>query len=187
MQQALDALKYNQSNWIGKNEAIAALEEALAKPEQEPVAWVSATDNLQKSGVTVLACYKNSLGKSRRIRAMWIAAKTEECGADCDSSEYDEETDACYLSKGWYECIDNWGDYSSVKVCEGEVTHWMSLPPAPDEVNTAPPKRDWVGLTDDYIVEAWGNTPMNAQSTIVRNAYARAIEAKLKELNKCTP
>ena len=34
MQQALDALKYNQSNWSGKSEAIAALEAELAKPEQ---------------------------------------------------------------------------------------------------------------------------------------------------------
>ena len=30
---ALDALKYNQSNWYGKREAIAALEAELAKPE----------------------------------------------------------------------------------------------------------------------------------------------------------
>ena len=31
---ALDALKYNQSNWYGKREAIAALEAELAKPDQ---------------------------------------------------------------------------------------------------------------------------------------------------------
>ena len=30
---ALDALKYNQSNWYGKREAIAALEAELSKPE----------------------------------------------------------------------------------------------------------------------------------------------------------
>jgi hypothetical protein len=38
---------------------------------------------------------------------------------------------------------------------------------------TAPPQREWVGLTDDEINEAWGNNL----------SFARAIEAKLKEKN----
>ena len=33
MKQAMDALKYNQSNWYGKREAVAALETELAKPQ----------------------------------------------------------------------------------------------------------------------------------------------------------
>ena len=50
----------------------------------------------------------------------------------------------------------------------------------------APPrKREWVGLTDDAIEEAWGNTPMmlNARDGGARKVFAHAIEAKLKELN----
>lgn len=35
---ALDALKYNQSNWYGKREAIAAIEAELLKPEQDQLA-----------------------------------------------------------------------------------------------------------------------------------------------------
>lgn len=113
---------------------IAALRQALVQDEHEPVAWTKVSDGLPKSGVTVLACYRNSLGNLRRIRAHWIAAKTEESNGDYDEFfEYDEETDTYYAPEGWYECIDNWGDYSSVRVCEGEVTHWMPLPPAPDE------------------------------------------------------
>jgi hypothetical protein len=48
-----------------------------------------------------------------------------------------------------------------------------------------PMKRKWVGLTDEEIEEAWGNTPMmlNARDGGTRKVFARAIETKLKELN----
>ena len=36
---ALETLEFNQSVWRGKKEAITAIKEALAQPEQEPVAW----------------------------------------------------------------------------------------------------------------------------------------------------
>ena len=108
----------------------------VVQQEQAPVAWISVTDALPKSGVTVLACYRNRLGKLRRIRAHWIAAKTAEANSeDWDQcSEYDEATDTYYVTEGWYERIDNWGDYSAVAVSEGDVTHWMPLPEAPQEV-----------------------------------------------------
>jgi hypothetical protein len=41
---------------------------------------------------------------------------------------------------------------------------------------THPPQRTWVGLTDEEISEL-------SKGHIVRSTYARAIEAKLKELN----
>jgi hypothetical protein len=133
-QQALEALINSTApkDW----DAITALRAALARQEQEPVAWISVTDALPKSGVTVLACYRNRLGKLRRIRAHWSAAKTAEANSeDWDQcSEYDEATDTYYVTEGWYECIDNWGDYSAVAVSEGDVTHWMPLPEAPQEV-----------------------------------------------------
>jgi len=46
-------------------------------------------------------------------------------------------------------------------------------------------KRQWVGLTDDEIEEAWGNTPMmlNARDGSSRKMFACTIQAKLKELN----
>ena len=106
----------------------------VAAPEpQQPVAWTSVKDAMPKSGVTVLACYRNSLGNIRRIRAKWTAAKTVESNSEFEWGDYDEATDAYWTPEGWYECIDNWDEYSSVMVCEGEVTHWMPLPLAPDE------------------------------------------------------
>ena len=43
---------------------------------------------------------------------------------------------------------------------------------------TAPPKKEWVGLTEDEIYEA----VENSNSVLVKD-MARAIEAKLKEKN----
>lgn len=97
--------------------------------------WRRADDELPEPGVTVLACYINSHGKARRIRAEYVAPKSRETIEMCDSDEqaveYDEETDTHYWQAGWYERLDNWCDYSHLVVSEGEVTHWMPLPAAP--------------------------------------------------------
>ena len=108
-----------------------ALNVQLGQQQAEPVAWTSVIETLPESGVKVLACYRNGLGNLRCIRAMWTAAKTEEANPDDFNEEYDEATDTYYVPEGWYECIDNWVNYSSVAVTEGEVTHWMPLPQPP--------------------------------------------------------
>jgi len=108
---------------------------APTPPAQQPVAWVTVSERLPESGRTVLATYQNPFGKVRRIRAEYIAAKAREASADYDSDvEYDEETDASYWPAGWYECVDNWDEYSHIAVVEGEVTHWMPLPSAPGDI-----------------------------------------------------
>jgi hypothetical protein len=94
-------------------------------------AWVQVAERLPAAGQTVLACYRNRADKVRRIRAHWIAAKSIEAGTEDECSEYDEDADTYWTPEGWYEQIDNWGDYSAVAVCEGTVTHWMPLPPPP--------------------------------------------------------
>ena len=100
-------------------------------PQREPQ-WVPVAERLPPSGQTVLACYTNRAGRLRRIRAEWIAAKSVESSSEhSDIGVYDEDTDTFYDPEGWYERIDNWGDYSAVGVCEGDVTHWMPLPDAP--------------------------------------------------------
>ena len=43
----------------------------------------------------------------------------------CD--EYREEDDQFYVLEGWYECIYNWGDYSSVRITEDKVVAWCPL------------------------------------------------------------
>jgi len=93
--------------------------------------WVPVTERMPESGAIVLACYRNALGKLRRIRAEWVAAKTCEADLDSEIGEYDEASDTYYTPEGWYEKIDNWDEYTSIFVHEGEVTHWMPLPEPP--------------------------------------------------------
>jgi hypothetical protein len=47
-------------------------------------------------------------------------------------------------------------------------------------VYTAPPKREWVGLTDEEIDYIWGISPGDYED---KCAFPRAIEAKLRERN----
>ena len=144
---------------------------------QEPVAWTPVSVAMPKSGVTVLACYKNSHDKVRRIRAHWTAAKTEEASAECEWGEYDEDADTYWTPEGWYECIDNWDDYTSVFVHEGEITHWMPMPTDP---YTAP-QREWVGLTEEEIRALPQWFPSHETAAVM--PLIRAIEAKLREKN----
>lgn len=113
-----------------------------ASPQPAParaLGWVPVAERLPQSGVTVLACYRNSAGKLRRIRAEWIAAQTQESGGESIIGVYDEATDTYYDPEGWYEKIDNWDDgFSAIGVHQGEVTHWMPLPAAPDTQKEAP-------------------------------------------------
>ena len=57
--------------------------------------------------------------------------------------------------------------------------------PAPGNIDTvpvyaAPPKREWQGMTDDELFNLWVRCPAETED---RFAFARAIEAKLKEKN----
>jgi hypothetical protein len=124
--------------WIDILRQRLAERPAPAAPQQaEPVAWIACSERMPKSGVTVLACYANSHGRSRRIRAKWLADRTHEGSPETDDLElvYDEATDMCYWPEGWYEQIDNWRvtwpEHSAVAVVEGEPTHWMPLPAPP--------------------------------------------------------
>jgi hypothetical protein len=62
---------------------------------------------------------------------------------------------------------------------------WMETLPFGTKLYTAPPRKEWVVLTDAEIEEAWGNTPMmlNARDGGARKVFAHAIEAKLKGKN----
>ena len=57
-----------------------------------------------------------------------------------------------------------------------EMAHWRFDVPAP--------KREWVGLTDEDALRLWaGDVPRPVMGKNKVLAFARAIEAKLKEKN----
>ena len=52
----------------------------------------------------------------------------------------------------------------------------------PAEIHTCTPKREWQGLTDEEITEAYAGG-MHVLFGDANKGFARAIEAKLKEKN----
>lgn len=57
--------------------------------------------------------------------------------------------------------------------------YWVKVSP----LYTAPPKREWVGLTDDDLHELFMSNDY-IDDSVVFEVIARAIEAKLKEKNE---
>jgi len=100
--------------------------------------WISVTDRLPDK--KVLAAYKNRLGNWRTIIAEYIPPRTQRCEDFYDwdvgyESDYDEETDTEWVKEGWVECIDNWDEFASIDMCEGQVSHWMPLPKPPENTD----------------------------------------------------
>ena len=102
--------------------------------------WIPVSERLPEAGKGVLAYYKNSHGYGRIVRAFYATKHTLEANSYDDDGQfdYDEATDTSYLPEGWLEKIDNWGDFSSIYIVEGEVTHWQPLPAAPAIANQEP-------------------------------------------------
>jgi hypothetical protein len=145
-QQALEAMEYHveQTRSIWKtSQAIDALRDALAQETQTPCDIAEdgvcevidccgkppqrAQDSWQpiatapKTGRKVILFYLNRNSLPRTVMARWV---TDEEAAETDG-------EGVGLEAGWYECIDNWDEYTEVAIYEGEPTHWMPLPEAP--------------------------------------------------------
>ncbi len=94
---------------------LAASREREARMQWQPI------ETAPKDGRKVILFYRNSHNRPRTLMARWL---TDEQAAETDA-------DGVGLEGGWYECIDNWNDYTEVAIHEGEPTHWMPLPPPP--------------------------------------------------------
>ena len=97
--------------------------------------WISVEDGLPGTSKPVLVFYKNGLNKGRIVKALYAKKFTVEDMGDyrdliCD---YHEERDTYYLTEGWWEMVDNWYEWSHTKIDQGEVTHYMPLPPPPND------------------------------------------------------
>lgn len=80
------------------------------------------------TGRKVILFYVNRSSRPRTVMARWL---TDEQAAETDG-------DGVGLEGGWYECIDNWDNYTEVAIHEGEPSHWMPLPPPPSPLAPGP-------------------------------------------------
>lgn len=91
--------------------------------------WIKVGDDKPKGNVFVF--YKNDHGKGRVVKARWVGKFEEPVDdEDCLAPDVDDDGDE-WWHEGWYEQIDNCGDFTSVYIANGEVTHWMPLPKPP--------------------------------------------------------
>lgn len=90
-----------------------------------PPGW-QPIETAPKDGRKIIVAYVNRNGKLRTVMACWL---TDERAAEMD-------TDGVGLEGGWYECIDNWDDYTEVAIHEGEPANWMPILAAPDATTT---------------------------------------------------
>ena len=74
-----------------------------------------------QTGCKLILSYINSNNQRRTVMARWL---TDEQAAETDADDVG-------LECGWYECIDNWDDYTEIAIHQGEPTHWMPLPEPP--------------------------------------------------------
>jgi hypothetical protein len=54
-----------------------------------------------------------------------------ESSSDSEIGVYDESSDTYYDPQGWYELVDNWGEFSHILVTAGVVKFWMRSAPLP--------------------------------------------------------
>lgn len=106
----------------------AALLTLVMADKRAQALWDAATqwqpiETAPKDGRKVILAYRNRNDKARTVMARWL---TDEEAAETDA-------DGVGLEGGWYECIDNWNDYTEVAIHEGEPSHWMPSPAAPNQ------------------------------------------------------
>ncbi len=197
MQQALDAL--NHVNVQDRVQIITALRERLTQPEQEPVAtkqmlrWVEHLKRLSDDGqhmsipgLSSGACWELAIELEQFIK------NTAPTPRKCSGAWFDHGigADRFKVVRGafwWHVLIgDSPTEHGKFRSRAGAEKMAANLlrefrNGAFVQHGTAPPKREWVGLTDEEL------KPLCDENHIMFGAYTvdfiQAIEAKLKEKN----
>lgn len=81
----------------------------------------------------VLVFYKNALGNGRRVRATYYDAGT--LNMDEDATEEHADEGGMNLHPGWFEETEA---CEVLMPLEAPPTHWMYLPPSPEDTETQP-------------------------------------------------
>ena len=162
---------------------INVIKEALAQPEQEPVAWATRED-----------FYRELEHRLKHIREeMKIKTVTMRC------KDYDVALSIIYNDFGrvlvGQPCIPPkpkepeqepvaWmDDYNACKCSDNETRCFSDRVFRMMQKYTAPPQREWVGLTDEEIASLHYKIKVQLMGAYKTEDIYRTIEAYLKEKN----
>ena len=144
-----------------------------AQPEPEPVAWKDAP-----SKIYLQVCEESNCDQpfDSHIEISWCQDKINDSDipyvrADIALSQPPEQEPAVWIKK----------DRTSVEFSIMSADYMMKE--GFDPLYTAPPQREWQGLTDDEIQQTLWKELGIGQDDDEISEFARAIEAKLKEKN----
>jgi hypothetical protein len=99
------------------------------------------------------------------------------------SSYYDTYAEIAALEAALAEPVQ---EPVACNACVGSIAHVQHGLPIGTKLFTHPPRREWRGLTDEEIRDLWSwsaTAEAERTATTQQHAFARAIEAALKERN----
>jgi hypothetical protein len=150
------------------NKATAAIKEALAQPEQEPVAWrtFDGEGGYDYRSYEDNESYADDWNKRNPNHVGWV----DELYTHSPQPEQEPIYQYQMANGSWIDQTKESHDYN---VRHGQATVRV--------VHTAPPQRTWVGLTDGQIDACWNKDLWKEKQP--HHIFAKAIESKLKEVN----
>jgi hypothetical protein len=180
MKQALEALERGETKL--RYEAITALREALAQPEQEPVACQYAKDVAMPEYRCAGKCQY-----AQPEQEQWDAipdAFNEWWNADYDDTgnPYRKDSPAYWAWSGWKAASKQ---PEQEPVCDKDPQGCWNVRCQLGKVCKHAAPRQWQGLTDEEINSLWDGhvVPVFGKNGINPIVFARTIETRLKEKN----
>jgi len=118
---AFEACSYDpEAGAIALQQVRASVEDLAIGQQWRPIS------EAPKDGKKIILRYLNRNNFERHVFGCWLTQEQAE----------EHDADGVGLEAGWYECIENWPDYTEVTIHEGEPSRWLpldALPPAPKE------------------------------------------------------
>jgi hypothetical protein len=177
LQQALDALEFpHDSEWSNKAKAIEALQHALAQPEFDTpeshiVKWSIPVDP-NNFGEPLAQPEQDQLAHDQVTHGMTVTLGGERIDPASIYKKPEQEPVA------WRNAAIRLGEdlYSVGPDGYYDMTAKQWLDWALSVVNTTPPRKPWVGLTDDEVAQI-------EKTVLTRKQALRMIEQLLKDKN----
>lgn len=166
MQQALDALDAEAALNVGRIKD--ALRKRLAQPEQ----WEqSPLDRMAENARELGLDYEpvNTIANSEAIPEQISEPEQKPVNF---TSLLNEAEEIVRAKPVWKRFIDG-------TPLSNDIAVWMTVFALDAARRTTPPRREWVGLTEEEIYPLYSEPSSDAEMV----EFARAIEAKLKEKN----